>query len=231
MHFSRNSRRGEVTIDMDFIRCFSGRGVNGKLREMPMGIRLNFAVASIVFSTTLAAQLTEDSQGCKDPKLLTRLPGCFIESCETKDFDQLAIRNGAHKDENDPVKTLEGAVETRAYQCSGKTSPLQVVRNSAAALLKAGYQSVFNGKDENEFLTVTMRQKDQWVQVTSSAGGDNNSITFYTFKAVAVTAMNQEMEATADAIANELQASGHMALYGITFARTPPPPRRNRIKF
>ena len=171
-----------------------------------------------MFSTTLAAQLTEDSQGCKDPKLLTRLPGCFIETCETKDFDQLAIRTGAYKEENDPVKTLEGAVEIRAYQCSGKTSPLQVVRNSAAALLKAGYQPVFNGKDENEFLTVTMRQRDQWVQVTSSAGGDNNSITFYTFKAVAVTAMKQEMEATADAIANELQASGHMALYGITFA-------------
>src|SRR5947209_1297205 len=161
--------------------------------------RLILIFATVLFSATLSAQnATEDAQGCKDSKLLTRLPGCFIQTCESKEFDQASIRTGPPKEENDAVKTLEGAVEILNYECSGKTSPLQVVRNSAAALQKAGYQPVFNGKDENEFLSVTTRKGDQWIQVASSAGGDNNSITFYTFKAVAVSAMKQDMEATAD---------------------------------
>ncbi len=177
-----------------------------------------FGATLLVFSSALAAQSTEDVQGCKDSKLLTRLPGCFIASCESKDFDQAAIRNGPHKEENDSVLTLEGAVEIVTYECSGKTSPLQIVRNSAAALQRAGFQSIHNGKEENGFLSVTLRKANQWVQVFSYVGGDNNAITFYAFKAVAVSAMKQEMEATADAIKSELETSGRMALYGITFA-------------
>ena len=63
-----------------------------------------------------------------------------------------------------------------------------------------------------------MRKGDQWIQVAANAGGDNDSITFYTFKAVAVSAMKQEMEATAGSIASALETSGRMALYGIDFA-------------
>ena len=189
------------------------------LRFMLLRITLNFAVALIALSAILPAQnSTEDAQGCKDSKLLTRLPGCLIQTCDNKDFDQAAIRTGPHKEENDAVKTLEGVVEILSYECSGKTSPLQVVRNSASALQKAGYQPVFNGKDESDYLSVTMRKADQWIQVTSNAGGDNNGITFYTFKAVAVSAMKQDMVATAEAIASELETSGRMALYGINFA-------------
>ena len=173
----------------------------------------------IVGIATLSAQnSTEDTPGCKDSKLLTRMPGCFIQSCDNKDFDQLVIRTGLPKEPDDAVKTLEGVVENLAYECSGKTSSLQVLRNSAAAMQKAGFLPVFNGKDENSYQTLTMRKGDQWVQVTANPGGDNNSITFYTFKAVAVSLMKQDMEATADAIASELQSSGHMALYGIQFA-------------
>jgi OmpA-OmpF porin, OOP family len=177
-----------------------------------------FAMGLAAWQGTLSAQLTEDLEGCKDSKLLSRLPGCFIEACENKEFDQAVIRTGPPKEPNDAVKTLEGAVEILRYQCSGKTSPLQVVRNSAAAMQKAQYQIVHNGKDENEFLSVTGRKGDQWIMLSSSPGGDNNSITFYMFTAVAVKEMKQEMEATAEAIANELQSSGRMALYGITFA-------------
>src|SRR5205085_11986059 len=146
---------------------------------------LRMMFASIALSAILPAQnSTEDAPGCKDSKLLSRLPGCFIQTCDSKDFDQAVIRTGLHKEENDAIKTLEGGVEIVAYECSGKTSPLQVVRNSASALQKAGYQPVFNGKDENDYFSVTMRKGDQWIQVSSSVGGDNNSITFYTFKAV-----------------------------------------------
>ena len=178
-----------------------------------------FVMILTVSCAMLTAQnSTEDAPGCKDSKLLSRLSGCFIQTCESKEFDQAIIRTGLHKEENDAVKTLEGVVEILGFECSGKTSPLQVIRNTGAALQKAGYQQVFNGKDENDYLSITMRKADQWIQVSSSPGGDNNSITFYTFRAIAVSAMKQEMEATAEAIASELQSSGRMALYGINFA-------------
>src|SRR6266852_3699455 len=117
---------------------------------MLLRITLYVAAALIALSATLSAQPTEDYAGCKDSKLLTRLPGCFIQSCDNKEFDQLVIRTGPHKEENDAVKTLEGAVEVLEFQCSGKTSPLQVVRNSAAAMQKSGFQPVHNGKEENQ---------------------------------------------------------------------------------
>ena len=81
---------------------------------------------AIAFAPTVLAQTTEDAQGCKDSKLLTRFPGCFIESCQNKDFDQANIRTGPHKEENDAIKTLEGSVEILDFQCSAKTSPLAV---------------------------------------------------------------------------------------------------------
>ena len=189
------------------------------LPAMLFRIQLLAAATMLALCANLAGQnSTEDAPNCKDSKLLSRLPGCFIQVCDNKDFDQLAIRTGPHKEENDAVKTLEGVVENLSYECPGKLSPLQVIRNASAALQKAGYQAVFNGKDENDYLSFTMRKVDQWVQVSAYPGGDNNSITFYTFKAVAVSAMKQEMEATAEAMASELQTSGRMALYGINFA-------------
>ena len=179
---------------------------------------LLFVSLAIAFAPTVLAQTTEDAQGCKDSKLLTRLPGCFIESCQNKDFDQANIRTGPHKEENDAIKTLEGSVEILDFQCSAKTSPLQLIRNSQAALQKAGYLPVFNGRDENQYLTLVVRKADQWIQLESHSGGDNDSVTFYEFKAVAVKAMTQDMDATAEGIAGELQTSGRMALYGIGFA-------------
>jgi OmpA-OmpF porin, OOP family len=179
-----------------------------------------FCAAALLTSSGLASAqgIDSDYENCKDSKLLTRLPSCLIQACESREFDEMVIRTGPHKEDNDAVKTLEGITEKLDFQCSGKLSPLQVVRNSATAMQTAGYRPVFSGKDENAYQSVTMRKGDQWISVASNVGGDNNSITFYTFKSVLVSKMKQEMEATAAVIAGELETSGHMALYGINFA-------------
>ncbi len=49
-------------------------------------------ILSLAVATLGAQSITEDAEGCKDPKLLSRLPGCFIQSCESKEFDQVTIR-------------------------------------------------------------------------------------------------------------------------------------------
>ena len=101
----------------------------------------------LALCTNLAGQnSTEDAPNCKDLKLLFRLPGCFIQVFDNEDFDQVAIRTGPHKEENDAVKPLEGVVENLSCACLGQLSPLHVIRNASAALQKAGYQAVFNGK-------------------------------------------------------------------------------------
>ena len=65
-----------------------------------MRLRINLLAAGallVLCANILAQNVTEDAQSCKDSKLLSRLPGCFIQSCENKEFDQQAVRTGPHK--------------------------------------------------------------------------------------------------------------------------------------
>lgn len=48
-----------------------------------------------------------------------------MQACESKEFDQVTIRTGPHKELNDAVKPLEGIIENLTYKCAGKLSPLR----------------------------------------------------------------------------------------------------------
>ena len=61
---------------------------------------------------------------------------------------------------------------------------------------------------------VTAQKGAQWVQVY---GQPWNDLSGYEFSAVKVQGMAQEMEATADSLAMEIQKSGRAAVYGINF--------------
>src|SRR3979411_726208 len=140
---------------------------------MFLTLRPQAALLLMLLPLGLTAQgITEDAQGCKDSTLLNRMRGCFIQTCDVKEFDQATIRTGAHRENNDQVKQLEGQTEILSCECSGKISPLQVVRNAEAAMKQAGYQSVFSGKNENEYHTVTGRKGSQWLMVAANVGGD-----------------------------------------------------------
>jgi hypothetical protein len=65
------------------------------LRLMFLRMLLYVAAVLVAGSATLSAQATEDVEGCKDSKLLSRLPGCFIMICEAKEFDQAVINRPA----------------------------------------------------------------------------------------------------------------------------------------
>ena len=93
---------------------------------------------------------------------------------------------------------------------------LQLHRNAEAALKKAGYITVFSGKNNsNDELTITAQQGAQWISVQT---GMVNDLPIYTQTSRLVKQMQQEMTAGAQAIADAINASGKLDLYGINFA-------------
>lgn len=168
------------------------------------------ALASVAFAQ--GEEKPTDAEGCRDSKLVSRMPGCVVVECASKDFDSTEVVTA----KNAEMKTLEGRVEILKYNCGAeaKVSALAIARNLEGAFKKAGFSVVFSGKAENEFPAATVRKGNQWLSVqTLEDGGD----LYYLQKAVLVKGMEQQMEATADSMAEEIKKSGHVAVYGINF--------------
>jgi OmpA-OmpF porin, OOP family len=152
----------------------------------------------------------EDVEGCTDSKLLTRLPGCVIAECDSKEFDSAEVFV-AKEDER---QAIEGRKEIISYDCGEKISMLQIARNAEAALKKAGYTVVFSGTAEDAPV-VTARKGSQWVQIHAQNPGGG---TFgYMQTAVLVQEMEQEMVADAAAWAAEIERTGSCSIYGVHF--------------
>ena len=164
----------------------------------------------------LAQDLTEpDAEGCKDTPVLTRLPGCKIMRCESKEFDAMDLQIGAIKESGDaPMRTFEGATDIVTYVCPARLSSLQIVRNAENALKTAGFTVVFSGKMGGDTPIVTAQKGARWAQVH---GEPWNDLSGYVLETVKVQAMAQEMEATADSLSREINKSGRVAVYGINF--------------
>ena len=179
---------------------------------------LSVACVSVALLGTAAAQEPgdPDEEGCKDLPILSRMPGCTITSCGTKEYDAAEVAVGALNDATaeHPMKSLEGQVETVTYICPEKLSLLQVGRNAETALKAAGYEVVFSGKSWHDTRIVTAQKDARWVQVKVEPW---NEYTSYELTSVVVKGLAQEMEATADQMAAEIARTGHVAVHGITF--------------
>jgi outer membrane protein OmpA-like peptidoglycan-associated protein len=162
----------------------------------------------ITFPAVLLGQ--EDEAGCKDSPLLTRPAGCHITSCTKSEFDAAELAVKASGD--DRRKHVEGKLEKINYDCSGK-SALQVRRNTENAWRAAGYTLDFTGYDVPTHY-VTAHKGGTWVAVEASElTGDSQ----YVFTSVVAEEMKQEMTSDAKAWADEINKSGHAAVYGIEF--------------
>jgi OOP family OmpA-OmpF porin len=179
---------------------------------------LSVACASVALLGAAAAQEPggPDEEGCKDLPVLSRMPGCTITECGTKDFDAAEVLVGPLDDAtgDHPKKTLEGQVETVTYICPSKLSILQIGRNAENALKAGGYTVVFSGKGWGDVPIVTAQKGARWVQVKAEPWNEYSS---YVLTSVLVKGMAQEMEATADQMAAEIARTGHVAVYGVNF--------------
>ena len=172
-----------------------------------------------IAASPAATQDTRDAPGCKDSSLLSRIPGCWIEACVQKDFDSLDLYRQTEKPDAFEVtkgQPVEGKTAVIEYNCTTNVSPLQIARNAESALKTAGYALVMSGKITNDVGShvpaVVAKKGGQWVQVVTDTGGRA-----YLLSAVQEAGMNQDMKADATAMAAEIQRTGHVAVYGITF--------------
>ena len=172
-------------------------------------VRFGLALLAVSFLGLVGLQaqaVKPDKAGCKDSPLLSRISGCFIWSCERKEWDELKVPVGAKGE----LKTIEGEKVRIWYDCDPESySRLKVVRNAEAALRQAGYTIEFSGNYDGD-PGLTARKGAQWVFVTT--GSDRYFVT--TIKA---QEMAQEMQSTAEVMGKDISEVGHVAVYGIYF--------------
>jgi OmpA-OmpF porin, OOP family len=153
----------------------------------------------------------EDAEGCTDHPMFNRMPGYVLESCEAKDFDAYTFRTGPGKTE-----AVEGKYWAVNYfpksELKSKPSQIQIYRNFENAVKNLGGKLVYMDKDENkETLFLNKGGKELWVEVWAEFTSK------YGFVIIEKAAMEQDIVANADALSNDLKASGHAAVYGIYF--------------
>ncbi len=166
-------------------------------------------LAVFILSIPAAACLAkEDAANCKDHPLINRLPDYWIESCVQKQFDAYKFNFGKKKNQ------VEGQFWNIRYQppagLNPKPSTLQVLRNVENAVKQVGGKVVATDSSQ-ETLTLTKDGKELWVEVWADYTGK------YILTIVQKEAMVQELAANADAFAQGLKTSGHIAIDGILF--------------
>ncbi len=155
-----------------------------------------------------AAQQGKDAANCKDHPLLTRIPDYWIEACTLKQFDayKFAVAKGQNQ--------VEGQFWNIRYRpplnLTTKPSTLQVLRNVENAIKKIGGKVVASDSSK-ETLQLTNEGKELWIEVWADYTGK------YILTIVEKAAMAQDITANADAFANDLKRTGHIAVEGILF--------------
>ena len=180
--------------------------------------RFWLVVAAVLLASPVFAQHPSqdpDEEGCKDSKLITRMKGCRLHACSTKEFDAADIINGPYdRTKVDwPKQALEGAIEQLTYMCGPTLSRLQIQRNAEAALKAAGFTIVTSAREADENV-VTAKKGAQWIEIFAEPWNDAST---YRQTAVLVKAMEQELIADASGMEAEINRTGSVALYGINF--------------
>ena len=170
------------------------------VRKFPLFIVLLAALP--LFVLRLNAQ--EDAEGCKDSPLVTRMPGSILANCDNKEYEQFDITVTAKDDA--PRKHVEGEYHSLNYNTREGVSEIQVFRNLEAALRNGGFHIVY----ENSPGYISANKGKTWVVI-------ENSGSYYYQTIVTEQEMKQEVTADASSLKDELDKSGHVAVYGILF--------------
>ena len=161
----------------------------------------------------------DDLEGSKDHPLFTRFPGSAIADYEQKDFDEEEVPVAADPDSGElKNKHVEGKTTRIRYDNAPKASIVEVIRNYQAAFAKAGLKVLFDKKlnvDERVLVGEMLKPRPIWVFVKVQT---ENDYTMTELHIVEGKAMEQKIEVDAAGLLDELNKSGHVAVYGITFA-------------
>jgi outer membrane protein OmpA-like peptidoglycan-associated protein len=165
-----------------------------------------------VISAVLPLFSQEDEAGCKDPALFTRMPNFHIYRCEDREFDKFEFRISEQKNQ-----TIEGHfLYVNYYLNENAQTPggLQIARNYSNAAKKIGGQVVYEWEDggaQYSTLKISKNGTEVWAQVIAGGNG------MYTINIIEKEAMEQDVVADANSMANSIKETGKVALYGIYF--------------
>ena len=166
-----------------------------KLRCLALALATLFALAA------LAQDTPTDAEGCQDSPLISRTRGATLVRCDNKEYEQLQVPVGEDKQKN-----LEGEYHSWGYNNRDGVSEIQVFRNFETALRQAGFKLVYESSPGE----LTANKGDTWYYL-------ENSGSYYNQYVVTLKAMQQEVTADASSLSDELNKSGHVAVYGIHF--------------
>ena len=143
----------------------------------------------------------QDAEGCKDSPLITRFPGSVISSCDNKEYEQADFPFG-----DDKVKHVEGDYLSWDMTTREGTSEIQVFRNFQNAMKNAGLTIDYVLSPSQ----IVAHKGATWIFI-------DNRGTYYNQIIVTEKEMQQEVTADAASLSDEINKTGHVAVYGIHF--------------
>jgi OmpA-OmpF porin, OOP family len=187
-------------------------GINqGELMEK--NTFLSAACAVLLLVCVGAAAQQKDDAKCKDHPLFTRMPTYWIHHCDEKQFDAHDFIVGMTKGKP-TLERVEGHLWKISYypqaSATQKPSDLQIIRNYENAVQKIGGTVVWSDKGRATF-KILKDGNELWVDLGAEFTGK------YGFTIVQREAMKQDVQANAEVFQNDIRATGHAAVYGITF--------------
>jgi outer membrane protein OmpA-like peptidoglycan-associated protein len=170
--------------------------------------------------------------GAREHPLVKFYPQARVGDYARKDFDAVDMVTGYKKGAGEPVtnESIEGTVTRYRYEHKPQTSALEIVRNYENALKKQGFVTIVAGKETqnpgvpagggNAAFGAFRLDRDGapavWINVSAyEANGPDDP--FSDVMIVEIKAMEQKLDGGAAALFDELQKSGRVAVYGITF--------------
>jgi OmpA-OmpF porin, OOP family len=151
----------------------------------------------------------QDIKGSKDHPMLTRMPDFRISDYKEAEFDSYRFIGSDKK-----YSVVEGHKYYIEYKLNtGKPEPgeLKIRKNVQDALKKIGGKILFDDNfNKTSTILVQKDGKETWLEVRSY----NN---MYRLNIVEKAVMKQEIAANAEAMGNDINSTGHVAVYGIYF--------------
>ena len=175
---------------------------------MKQGMKVLAGLMLMLMFMVSSAAAEPDVRGGKDHPLLSRMPGFHVSSYKEKDFESHTFINAGKR------VSVEGRFYHLQYNLNkGAAQPgeLKIRRNVEDALKKIGGKVVFDDSF-NRVSTIVLQKdgKETWVEVRAFP-------TLYRLWIVERETMKQEIVANAAAMGNDINATGHVSVYGIYF--------------
>ena len=159
------------------------------------------------FGLVVAAE--QDVKGGKDHSLLSRMPEFFISEYKDNEFASQKFI-----DQNKQPVMVEGHkyyIEYKLKKDAPKPGELKIRRNIQDALKKIGGNVIFDDNFNRASTIVLQKEnKEFWVEVRSY---DH----MYRLTILEKELMKQEVVASAEKMGTDIDATGHVAIYGIYF--------------